>query len=145
MFWHMQLYMSWYIRSFFGFTFLNILYFFKYSCTNIFHRRSLYTFYHNIGSQTHSSYHVLAKHCGRVPLLCCSIQACHTTYLGHHPSYQMGAWTMNWFMASSTVPVRTWRRWSWTNYFQCVQGKWELLFITHICDTRPGWVKYTSI
>ena len=32
----MQLYMSWYIRSFFGFTFLNILYFFKYSCTNIF-------------------------------------------------------------------------------------------------------------
>ena len=44
-FWHMQLYMSWCIRSFFGFTFLNILYFFKYSCTNIFHRRSLYTFY----------------------------------------------------------------------------------------------------
>ena len=35
-FWHMQLYMSWYIRSFFGFTFLNIHYFFKYSCTNIF-------------------------------------------------------------------------------------------------------------
>ena len=46
-FWHMQLYMSWYIRSFFGFTFLNILYFFKYSCTNIFHRHSLYTFYHS--------------------------------------------------------------------------------------------------
>ena len=44
-FWHLQLYMSWYIRSFFGFTFLGILYFFKYSCTNIFHRRSLYTFY----------------------------------------------------------------------------------------------------
>ena len=44
-FWHMQLYMTWYIRSFFGFTFLNILYFFKYSCTNIFHRRSRYTFY----------------------------------------------------------------------------------------------------
>ena len=43
-FWHMQLYMSWYIRSFFGFTILNILYFFKYSCTNIFHRRNLYTF-----------------------------------------------------------------------------------------------------
>ena len=41
----MQLYISWYIRSFFGLTFLNILYFFKYSCTNIFHRRSLYTFY----------------------------------------------------------------------------------------------------
>ena len=40
---HMQLYMSWYIRSFFGFTFLIILYFFKYSCTNIFHRCSLYT------------------------------------------------------------------------------------------------------
>ena len=52
MFWHMQLYMSWYIRSFFGFTFLNILYFFKYSCTNIFHRRSLYTFYSNRGSYT---------------------------------------------------------------------------------------------
>ena len=41
----LQLCMSWYIRSFFGFTFLNILYFFKYSCTNVFHRRSLYTFY----------------------------------------------------------------------------------------------------
>ena len=41
----MQLYMSWYIRSFFGFTFSNILYFFKYSCTNIFHRRNRYTFY----------------------------------------------------------------------------------------------------
>ena len=42
----MQLYISWYIRSFFGFAFLNILFFFfKYSCTNIFHRRSLYTFY----------------------------------------------------------------------------------------------------
>ena len=38
-------YMSWYIRSFFGLTFLNVLYFFKYSCTNIFHRHSLYTFY----------------------------------------------------------------------------------------------------
>ena len=46
-FWHMQLYMSWYIRSFFGFTFLIILYFFKHSCANIFHRRSLYTFYSN--------------------------------------------------------------------------------------------------
>ena len=44
-FWHMQIYMSWYIRSFFAFTFLNIIYFFKSSCTNIFHRRSLYTFY----------------------------------------------------------------------------------------------------
>ena len=38
-------YMSWYIRSFFGFTFLNILYFLKYPCTNIFNRRSLYTLY----------------------------------------------------------------------------------------------------
>ena len=26
-FWHMQLYMSWYISSFFGFTFVNIIYF----------------------------------------------------------------------------------------------------------------------
>ena len=43
-FWHMQFNMSWYIK-FFGFTFLNILYFFKYSCTNILHRSSLYTFY----------------------------------------------------------------------------------------------------
>ena len=46
-FWHMQLCMSWYIRSFFGFTFLNMLYFLKYFCTNIFHRRSLHTFYWN--------------------------------------------------------------------------------------------------
>ena len=44
-FWHMQLYMSWYIGWIFGFTFLNILYFFKYSSINIFHRRSFYTFY----------------------------------------------------------------------------------------------------
>ena len=49
MFWHMQLYMSWCIRSFFfGFTFLNIIYFVKYFCTNILHRRSLYTFYSNL-------------------------------------------------------------------------------------------------
>ena len=48
-FWHMQLHMSWYIRSFFGLTFLNILYFFKYSYTNIFHIRGLYTFYSNVG------------------------------------------------------------------------------------------------
>ena len=41
----MQLYMSWYIKSFFGFTFWNILNFFKYACTSISHRRSLYTFY----------------------------------------------------------------------------------------------------
>ena len=47
-FWHMQLYTSWYIRSFFGFTFLNILYFFKYSCTNIVHRRSLYTLFYYV-------------------------------------------------------------------------------------------------
>ena len=40
-------YMSWYIISLFDFIyFLNILYFFKYSCTNIFHRRSLCTFYY---------------------------------------------------------------------------------------------------
>ena len=50
----MQLYMSWYIRSFFGFTFLNILYFFKYSCTNIFHRRSLYTLYGMMNNQWHN-------------------------------------------------------------------------------------------
>ena len=46
--------MSWYIRSFFGFTFLNILYFFKYSCTDIFYRRSLYTFYGNACHGPHS-------------------------------------------------------------------------------------------
>ena len=43
-FWHM----SSYIISFFGFiftSFINILYFFKYSCTNNFHGRSLCTFY----------------------------------------------------------------------------------------------------
>ena len=45
LFWHMQLYMSWYIISFFGFIFLNILYFFKNSCISVFHRRSLCTFY----------------------------------------------------------------------------------------------------
>ena len=37
-------YPYWYFTVFFGFTFLNIVYFSKYSCTNIFHRRSLVTF-----------------------------------------------------------------------------------------------------
>ena len=65
----MQLYMSWYTRSFFGFTFLNCLYFFKYSCTNIFHRRSRFTFYfyrssiesarQNIGWQSEGRYLVM--------------------------------------------------------------------------------------
>ena len=43
----MQLYMSWYIINIFWLYlyFLNILYFFKYSCTNIFHRRCLCTFH----------------------------------------------------------------------------------------------------
>ena len=46
LFWHTYLCMSWYIISFFWLYlhFLNILYFFKYSCTNIFRRRSLCTF-----------------------------------------------------------------------------------------------------
>ena len=46
-FWHMQLYMSSYIISLLAIYLylLNIVYFFKYSCTNIFHRRSLCTFY----------------------------------------------------------------------------------------------------
>ena len=42
----MQLYMSWYIIFRLNRYFLDIvLYFFKYSCTNMFHKRSLYTFY----------------------------------------------------------------------------------------------------
>ena len=63
-FWHMQLYMSWYIRSFFRFTFLNILDFFKYSCTNIFRRRSLYTFYQwgRYAANQDSSYCVIHNH-----------------------------------------------------------------------------------
>ena len=45
-FWHMQLYV-WihHIIFWLYLYFLNILYFSKYSCTNIFHRRSLCTFY----------------------------------------------------------------------------------------------------
>ena len=41
------IYISWYITSFFGFSFTSYIFcfFFKYSCTNIFHRRSLCTFY----------------------------------------------------------------------------------------------------
>ena len=47
--------------------FLNIvLYFFKYSCTNIFHRRSLYSFYHQIESINLSNYcHVFPSLCLR--------------------------------------------------------------------------------
>ena len=67
-FWHMQLYMSWYIRSFFGFTFLNILYFFKYTCTNISHRRSLYTFYlKSLHAKNNLQYPQ------RLPTVCCVI------------------------------------------------------------------------
>ena len=45
-FWHMQLYVLIHHIIFWLYLyFLNILYFFKYSCTNIFHRRSLCTFY----------------------------------------------------------------------------------------------------
>ena len=65
-FWHMQLYMSWYIISFFRFYlyFLNIvLYFFKYSCTNIFHRRCLYTFYTDSTNTT--QYTIYSERIGR--------------------------------------------------------------------------------
>ena len=45
-FWHRQLYMSWYIISFLALSLLlQYSLFFKYSCINIFHRRSLCTFY----------------------------------------------------------------------------------------------------
>ena len=45
-FWHMQLYVLIHHIIFWLYLhFLNILYFFKYSCTNIFHRRSFCTFY----------------------------------------------------------------------------------------------------
>ena len=48
-FWYMPSFMSWYIISFLAYHyFLNILFFFKYSCTYIFHRRSLCTFYANM-------------------------------------------------------------------------------------------------
>ena len=63
MFWHKQLYMSWYIRSFFGFTILNSLYFFKYSSTNIFHRRSLYTFYYNECNYSCMLHGIKVNHC----------------------------------------------------------------------------------
>ena len=62
----MQWYMSWHIRSIFGFTFLNILYFSMHFCTNIFHKRSLYTFYafNEVLSTKNISWH----------------NACHFTY-----------------------------------------------------------------
>ena len=48
-FWHMQLYMSWYIISLLALSLLlKYSSFFKYSCTNIFHRRSLCTFYQKV-------------------------------------------------------------------------------------------------
>ena len=49
-FWHMQLYMSWYIISFLALCLLlKYSLFFKYSCTNIFQRRSFCTLYNSIG------------------------------------------------------------------------------------------------
>ena len=47
-FWHMQLYMSWYIISFFGFTFLNIFIFSSTLVLTFSYRRNLYTFYSSI-------------------------------------------------------------------------------------------------
>ena len=44
-FWHMQLYMSWYIISFFTLSLLLKYYFLKYCCTNIFHWRNICTFF----------------------------------------------------------------------------------------------------
>ena len=52
----------WWYRSFFGFTFLNILYFFKYFCSNIFHRRSLCTFYYDDD--------LFSTHCGKYQTYC---------------------------------------------------------------------------
>ena len=46
-FWHMQLYMSWYIIPFFGFIFHSWIFFFNYSCTNTFRRHIICTFYWN--------------------------------------------------------------------------------------------------
>ena len=48
--------------------FLNILYFFKYSCTNIFHRRSLCTFYKYCEKYSHDLFVVMLK----VPLIYCA-------------------------------------------------------------------------
>ena len=58
-FWNMQLYMSWYIISFLAWSLLlkYSLYFFKYSCTKIFHRRSLCTFYMHLICALSSSNH----------------------------------------------------------------------------------------
>ena len=44
-FWHMQLYMSWYITSFYGFTFLNFFFFSSTLVLTSSCRRSLYTSY----------------------------------------------------------------------------------------------------
>ena len=52
--WHMQLYMSWYIRSFFGFNFFNILNFSSTLVLTSSNRRSLYTFYFYTNSNTFS-------------------------------------------------------------------------------------------
>ena len=47
-FWHMQLYMSWYIISFFGFTFLNIFIFSSTLVLTFSYRRNLYTLYYEV-------------------------------------------------------------------------------------------------
>ena len=53
-FWHMQLYMSWYIISFFGFTFLNIFIFSSTLVLTFSYRRNLYTFYSSIRRLCHT-------------------------------------------------------------------------------------------
>ena len=60
-FWHMQLYMSWYIISFFGFTFLNIFIFSSTLVLTFSYRRNLYTFYESVIERYHPIGHVIIE------------------------------------------------------------------------------------
>ena len=67
-FWHMQLYMSWYIISFFGFTFLNIFIFSSTLVLTFSYRRNLYTFYSIVVLYNYSISHRICT------LSCCALQ-----------------------------------------------------------------------
>ena len=134
-FWHLQLYMSWYIRSFFGFTFLNILYFFKYSCTNILHRRSLYTFYSIemfpldytillIGYVIRDS-PIAWKQCIHI-----YVDVCHSFDWYHHTHYIM-EWTQFQDTAGHTI-YHGCDLWPWWIYYVCTAESMLKIFIMYI-------------
>ena len=110
-FWIMQLYMSWYIISFFRLYhyFLNIvLYFLKYSCTNIFHRRTLYT---SIELSVFSNVKSIAQYFTWLAPLSFKI---NKSWCSHHL----------WQLCSAADPISFWFSKIYINIYSLYSTKW---------------------